>query len=318
MENAFTCRVAEIIATLLLRFYSLEVKDERNQSKMTNSESCLESFISLLGYQSRSEDHVPSDEDIGRLLRLERSLLNSTSCVTVPQLSTMSASEGDLPSADLNRLKAMGMRIQVERSSVSSLPKALLDNVVMSFEDLLDTRLQRFTQFLLSKSMRTVHGAKASENTLAHENLQAVSMLVNMHGTPTISISHYESTFRALPMSKGFVKMQGSKRIVIIPFVLTVKVFTKMFGIKTVQLGLTAPGTVVGIFSTSDNKIDCADVQIDSARLLKSMKRRCDQVVKKAYETSITMIRHIASQTSQYSSPEGSIRRPNCTHGLQA
>jgi hypothetical protein len=285
---------------------------------MTSSECCLESFISLLGYQSRTEDHAPSDEDIDRFLRLERSLLNSMSYVTVPRLSVRISVEEDVPSADFSRLKAMDMQMRVERSSVSSLPKVLLDNVVLSFEDLLEARIQRFTQFLVSKSMHTLPGAKTSENALAHENLQVVAMLVNKHGTPTISLSHCESTFRALPISKGFVKMQGSTRIVIIPFVLTVKVFTKMLGVKTVQVGLTAPGTVVGIFSTCDTKIDMADVQIDSARLLKNMKRRCDQVVKKAYETSMAMIRLIASQQSQYSLPEGNERRPSCAHGLQA
>ena len=124
----------------------------------------------------------------------------------------------------------------------------------------------------------------------AKHNIYAAAMLVAMEGVLPVVLLHTETIFRTLPLSKGFLKVKAASQIVALPFVLTVVVVAKIVGAKMVQVRITAPGAIVGTFSNLDDRIDQAEVQIDTARLYRSMKKRCDQIVKKAYDTALSAV----------------------------
>ena len=257
---------------------------------MTSPEVCLQTFTTHLGYHHRANAFAISKTELFRLEGIEGLLSESTSRVTVPSLSTRSQDKETTSSAN-NPVQAMNTKITVERSSVGSLPRALLDNIVFSFGNLVETRLNQFMRLLEARTKQKMLKAAERDDPSTHQNRRAAALLVSTEDSPTAAFAHTESIFRTLPLSKGFVKRDGSNRIVIIPFILTVKIFTEILCVKTVQVRLTAPGTIVGTFLSLGDKIDHAEVQVDAERLYRCMKMRCDQVVKKSFETAKALTR---------------------------
>lgn len=218
---------------------------------------------------------------------MECSLSTSRSCVSAPRLSIEMSGR---PSLESTPADAMGDRIKVERNCVSTLPKTLLDNVVRSFDHLIDTKLNGFSQSLVRRTKEALLQGKERTIHPTLQNLQAATMLVAKEGVPPVTFIHTESNFRTLPLTKGFLKVKMATKIVVLPFVLTIVVFAKILGAKTVQVRITAPGAIVGTFSNLDDRIEQAEVQIDTERLYSNMKRRSDQIVKKAYDVALSML----------------------------
>ena len=256
---------------------------------MTDAAICLERFTTLLGHHHQPNKLASLEAETKSLQRLETFLSTSTSCVSAPRLTSQLSAQ----SLSTNRPeKAMGAKIRVERNAVSSLPKTLLENVVRSLDHLLDARLHQLAQCLLKRFNDTL--MQENEGTLhlsATQSVHAAAMLVAKEGVPPVVIIRAESIFRTLPLSRGFVKVKTASQFVALPFILTVVVVARIFGAKMVQVRMTAPGAIVGNFSNLDDRIDQADVQIDTAWLYRSMKVRCDQIVKKAYETALSVVR---------------------------
>lgn len=228
-----------------------------------SAESRLETFIAMLGCHHNMDEVAMEVHSINRSLDLEECFSRPTSIVTVPKLLSTEKVDATSPS---NPIQNMNMRVYIERSSIASLPRILLRNATLSFGEFVDSRLTQFASLLSTR-------AKPETNTQVAKLLQ---------GAAPISFTCAESTFRTLPL----MNHQSSRQIVIIPFILTVMISTEILGVKTVQVRLTAPGTIVGTFSPVDKKMTQADIQIDVDRLYRSMKMRCDQVVKKAYDTA--------------------------------
>jgi hypothetical protein len=238
-------------------------------------ESRLETFTTMLGWQHTTDSMATKAQAVNRLLALGKSLAHPTSCVTVPKL--LSTEKGDRSAQD-DPVQNMSTRISIERNTVNSLPGLLLGNATLSFGEMVDSRLLQFAHLLPTRT-------KPRTNAGAAKLLQ---------GKSSISFTRAESIFRTLPQAKAFLKFHGTNRVVIIPFVFTVKIYVKILGVKTVQVRMTAPGTIVGTFSIDDQKLAQADIQIDAARLHKSMKMKCDQVLKKAYDTATLLTQNTA------------------------
>jgi hypothetical protein len=241
-------------------------------------ESRLEMFTIMLEWQHNTDDMLTTKaQAVPRFIALEQFLAqHPTSCVTVPEL-LLSKEKGDSRAQD-DHVQNMSTRISIEINTINSLPETLLGNATLSFGELVDSRLLQFAKLLPTRT-------KPSTNAGAAKLLEGKSPVI---------FTRAESIFRTLPQAKAFMKFHGANRIVIIPFVFTVKIYIKILGVKTVQVRMTAPGTIVGTFSIDDQKLAQADVQIDVARLHKSMKMKCDQVVKKAYDTATHLTKNSA------------------------
>jgi hypothetical protein len=255
---------------------------------MTNAAICLERFTALLGHRRQTNELASSEAEMSRRQRLESFLSTSTSCVSAPRLSSEVSAQ---PSLTNNPMKAMGAKITVERNSVSSLPRTLLENVVLSLDHLINARLHQLAQLLVRRTMDAV----LKQNEMAHhpsslQNLDVAAMLVSKEGILPVVFLHTESVFRTLPLTKGFLKINATTQIVVLPFVFTIVVVARIVGTKTVQVRITAPGAIVGTLSNIDDRIDQAEVKIDTARLHRSMKMRSDQIVKKAYDTALSLV----------------------------
>lgn len=255
---------------------------------ISNAAICLERFTSLLGHQHKTDESASSEPEMNGFQWMERSMSSSRSCISTPRLSIEMS---DRPSLENSPAKAMGDRITVERNCVSTLPKTLLENIVRSFDHLIDTKLNRLSQFLVKRTKETLLQGKERAIHPTLQSLQAATMLVSKDGVPPVTFIYTESNFRTLPLTKGFLKVKMATKIVVLPFVLTVVIFANIFGAKTVQVRITAPGAIVGTFSNLDDRIDQAEVQIDTERLYGSMKRRCDQIVKKAYDVALSLVK---------------------------
>lgn len=257
-------------------------------STMTSVLDCLESFTMMLGYQHDADTELVTPEADQTRTRLLTTALCPTAEVIVPSLlCSDNGDETHPPSND--PLDSMKKKITIDRASIGLLPSSILYSLAKSFGNLTNTRLQHFARLLVARNKQPVLKNDSEDLASNRRNLHVATLLMSIE-CPATRFVREESKFRMLPLSKAILKIHGSDRIVILPFVFEVKFFVEILGTKTVQLRLTAPGTIVGAFSKLEPKIKFAEMQIDIVRLYKCMKLRSSQVVKKAFDTAGALV----------------------------
>ena len=269
---------------------------------MATPEKCVYVFASKLGCKKEISDPFTDRSETSSMLPCF--LENDASRCTIPSLYLGKCSR--FKPSEAEAIKELKSSLEARKSTISLAPTAVLQNVSRSFGTMIDNRIKQVHLMML---------ASADENSKEHQmNLQLSSLLCSDKNCPT-SFTSAESSFRPLPVNKGFVKQHGRIRAVILPLVFKATININILGVKELAVTITAPGTIVGTFVGSCTRLRTADITLDTSAIYLSMRRRCDQVVTATFEAASQLLNLSSSKEqaeAQVTTSEKTMGPPKC------
>lgn len=234
---------------------------------MATPEKCLFVFTTKLGSKKALG---PEDSRGESNNKLPCFLDGESSKCSFPSLSLVNYCCTAPSEESIEHLKSP---VELRKQLVSIAPKLLLKNISRSFGTMIDNRIHQVNLMLV---------ANAHNDSM---DMRLSKVLSSDNGSPTCFTSA-ETIFRPLDLNKGFTKMVGRLKVVILPLVFKTVVSIKVLGIKDINVSITAPGTIIGTFGGACSRLQTAEVTLDTASLYSSMTSRCDQVVQEAFEVA--------------------------------
>ena len=244
---------------------------------MATPEKCLFVFTSKLGCKRTLSNSIPEDSEASNVLACF--LDNDSSRCTLPSLCLQEHSSLKLP--EEKSIEELKTTLDVTKQTISVAPTALLQNVCRSFGTMIDNRIKEVNLMALENKTIT-----DKDNCM---DLKLSSIMLSEKKCPT-SFTSAELSFRPLAISKGFTKHVGRLKAVILPLVFKTTVIVNILGVQNLKVAITAPGTIVGTFLGSCNRLQSVDVTVDTKAVFLCMKARCDQVVIEAFETAARLL----------------------------
>jgi citrate lyase gamma subunit len=261
------------------------------ETTMTTQEKAVQVFTTKLACKRRLGEAQGSETS-----GLSCFLAAESSVISMPSLKMTGP---DLPAE--TAAKQLKAPLEADKHRIGVIPQTILQNVSQAFGKMIDQRLPAVLK-MANK-----------------EQSQVAALMASGQSIPT-SFTCAETKFRPLPLSKGFVKELGRSTAIILPLVFKLIIDISFFGSRSMQVTITAPGTVIGTFSTNCQRIQSIKITIDTESVYRQMSDRCDQVVLECLQTATELSSQIKvlDRPRSFSRETSSPSKPNRQWGSAA